>query len=145
MSGCPAEAAWADACCEGDVSQQPMCPHWAHRRRCTHHPLASSHSTHPVPLGGTEGSIPAISLIQLSLVTGLPAPCGAAAVSFGAVSGSHTWKRVSPGDDSRLISPWCLLTMMRKLRSSPKPVPSPTGLVVKNGSHIRAFISRGPP
>src|SRR5580704_7960277 len=68
MNGCPVAAAWADACWAGEVSQHPMCPHWAHRRRCTHHPWAASHSTHPVPLGGTDGSIPAVSLIDLSVV-----------------------------------------------------------------------------
>src|SRR5216683_6811719 len=61
MNGCPVSAACAVACCMGEVSQQPMCPHCAHRRRCTHQPPAASHSTQPSPLGGTEGSIPAIS------------------------------------------------------------------------------------
>jgi hypothetical protein len=48
------------------VSQQPIFPHCAHRRRWTHHPPTASHSAQPVPLGGTEGSIPAISLITFS-------------------------------------------------------------------------------
>src|SRR5260370_24391265 len=66
MNGCPVAVACAVACCMGEVSQQPMCPHWAHRRRCTHQPPAASHSTQPSPLGGTEGLIPALSssLIQ---------------------------------------------------------------------------------
>ena len=38
------------ACCDGEESQQPMWPHCAHRRRCTHQPPAASHSTQPVPL-----------------------------------------------------------------------------------------------
>jgi hypothetical protein len=63
MNGCPVAVAWALAYCMGEVSQQPMCPHCAHRRRWTHQPPAASHSTQPVLLGGTEGSIPAISLI----------------------------------------------------------------------------------
>src|SRR4051812_50204737 len=33
-----------------------MCPHCVQRRRWNHQPPASSHSTHPGPLGGTEGS-----------------------------------------------------------------------------------------
>ena len=33
-----------------------MCPHAAQRRRWTHQPPTASHSTHPVPLGGTVGS-----------------------------------------------------------------------------------------
>src|SRR5215472_15512688 len=33
-----------------------MCPHSAHRRRCSHQPPAASHSAQPVPLGGTAGS-----------------------------------------------------------------------------------------
>src|SRR5450755_2390601 len=77
MKGCPDSAACALACCMGEVSQHPMCPHWAHRRRCTHQPPAASHSTHPLPLGGTDVSMPAISLIQLSFAAGL-APAGLA-------------------------------------------------------------------
>ena len=46
------------ACWHGEVSQQPTWPHWAQRRRCTHHPAPASHSTQPGPLGGTVGSIP---------------------------------------------------------------------------------------
>src|SRR6266851_1003432 len=61
------------------------------------------------------------------------------------VSGSRTRNRVSPGDDSSVRSPWCLFTTMRHEMSSPSPVPSPTGLVVKNGSNIRFLISAGTP
>src|SRR6266567_9586058 len=67
MNGCPVAEACAVACCMGEVSQQPMCPHCAHRRRCTHQPPAASHSTQPSPLGGTDGSIPAISLMSALL------------------------------------------------------------------------------
>lgn len=60
MTGWPALRAWALACCEGDESQHPMCPHWAQRRRCTHHPGPSPlrHSRQPVPLGVAERLIP---------------------------------------------------------------------------------------
>jgi len=40
-----------DACWLGELSQQPMWPHSAHRRRCNHHPPEARHSTQPVPLG----------------------------------------------------------------------------------------------
>jgi hypothetical protein len=46
------------ACWFGDVSQQPMWPHLAQRRRCNHHWPAARHSTHPVPLGMARGSMP---------------------------------------------------------------------------------------
>ena len=110
-----------------------MCPHCAHRRRWTHQPPAASHSTQPVPLGGTEGSIPGISVIKLS------------SASSCAVIGSRTRNRVSPGTDTNDRSPWCLFTTIRQEISSPSPVPSPTGLVVKNGSNIRSRISGGTP
>src|ERR1700722_6244868 len=58
-----------------------------------------------------------------------------------AVMGRRTWKRVSPGADSTRRSPWCLLTTIRHAMSSPSPVPSPTGLVVKNGSKMRCCTS----
>ena len=47
--------------------------------------------------------------------------------------GRRTVKRVSPGADSAAISPLWWRTM-RQAMSSPRPVPSPTGLVVKKGS-----------
>src|SRR5215212_2418518 len=58
--------------------------------------------------------------------------------------GSRTLKLVSPGVESTRISPPCPLTMRRTM-SSPSPVPSPTPLVVKNGSKMRLFICRGIP
>ncbi len=42
-----------------ELSQQPICPQAAQRRRCTHQPCARRHSTHPVPLGTAVSSIPA--------------------------------------------------------------------------------------
>ena len=59
--------------------------------------------------------------------------------------GSRTWKRVSPGRDSTRRSPWCFFTTIRQAMSRPSPVPSPTGLVVKNGSKIRSLMSSGMP
>lgn len=60
MTGWPTVRAWALACCEGDESQHPMWPHWAQRRRCSHHPGPSPlrHSRHPVPLGVAARLIP---------------------------------------------------------------------------------------
>ena len=40
---------------------------------------------------------------------------------------------VCPGSDSTRRSPWCFSTTIRRARSRPRPVPSPNGLVVKNG------------
>src|SRR5215467_7991853 len=60
MTWCPVAFAWLVACCDGELSQQPMCPHIAHRRRCSHQPPAASHSAQPVPLGGTAGSMPSV-------------------------------------------------------------------------------------
>src|ERR1700722_18847090 len=59
MTGGPeAEAcACAVACLLIDWSQHPMWPHCAQRRRWSHQPPASRHSTQPVPLGGTSGSM----------------------------------------------------------------------------------------
>src|SRR3954453_6886801 len=51
MNGCVDSLACAVACCDGDVSQQPMWPHRAQRRRWNHQPPVASHSTQPVPLG----------------------------------------------------------------------------------------------
>src|ERR1700730_5620425 len=38
-----------------------MWPHWAHLRRCNHHPPRAKHSTQPVPLGLAAGLIPSLS------------------------------------------------------------------------------------
>src|SRR5262249_17386884 len=68
--GCPASRQCADACRASESSQHPMCPHAAHRRRCTHHPPAASHSTQPVPLGGTAGSTAVVMDASLPGVVG---------------------------------------------------------------------------
>lgn len=72
MMGCPVDRQCADACRASESSQHPMCPHAAHRRRCTHHPPSASHSTHPEPLGGTDGST-AASIVD-EPTDGLAAP-----------------------------------------------------------------------
>src|SRR6185437_7788055 len=61
MIGWPLRAACALACWDGEESQQPTWPHWAHRRRCTHQPPAASHSTHPGPDGVAAGSMPFVT------------------------------------------------------------------------------------
>src|SRR4051812_20257767 len=55
------EALCFEACWFGEVSQQPMCPHSTHRRRCNHHPFIAEHSTQPVPLGLTAVLMPSLS------------------------------------------------------------------------------------
>src|ERR1700728_4884155 len=57
MTLCCVVLAWAVACWLGEVSQHPMWPHCAQRRRCNHQPLLARHSSQPVPLGGTAGAI----------------------------------------------------------------------------------------
>ena len=47
----------------------------------------------------------------------------------------------SPGWVSTSIEPACCLTMMSWLMERPRPVPSPVGLVVKNGLNIFSFTS----
>src|SRR5262245_44911171 len=69
----------------------------------------------------------------------------------GPSRGSHTNTAVrgritlisvnSPGCVSTSIAPACCLTMMSWLMERPRPVPSPVGLVVKNGSNIFSFTS----
>jgi hypothetical protein len=72
MTGWPGNCACTVACCAGELSQQPMCPHWAHRRRCSHQPPVASHSTQPVPLGGIETSIPGVAFTVASPRIGVP-------------------------------------------------------------------------
>src|SRR5579871_410805 len=61
MTLCPVAAACLDACWLGELSQHPMCPHSAHRRRWNHHPLGDArHSTQPSPLGLEAGLIPCV-------------------------------------------------------------------------------------
>ena len=110
-------------------SQHPMWPHCAHRRRWNHQP--SSWRGTPRTRrrwAARSGRCPASSCVSTSSV-----------VRLGGSIGRRTWNRVSPGRDSTRRSPWCLLTTMRHEMSSPRPVPSPTSLVVKNGSKIRAL------
>src|SRR3954447_18812518 len=55
--GGPVASRSAVACLAIDESQQPTCPHCAHRRRWNHQPSLAVHSTQPSLLGGTEGSM----------------------------------------------------------------------------------------
>src|SRR5436309_697836 len=50
-----------------------------------------------------------------------------------------------PGSVATSMVPPCCLTMMSWLIDSPSPVPSPAGLVVKNGLNIFSFTSGGMP
>ncbi len=96
MSGWPVAAACALACWDGEVSQQPMCPHRAQRRRWNHQPPCSSHSAQPVPLGGTVTSIG--SAVTCTLL--FPPPgFRTRFVASGIASGTHTrkpWIRNDP-------------------------------------------------
>src|SRR5674536_58692 len=60
MTGCPDVIACPNACCNGELSQQPMWPHCAQRHKWYHQPVPcpASHSTHPAPLGSASGSTP---------------------------------------------------------------------------------------
>jgi hypothetical protein len=51
----------------------------------------------------------------------------------------------SPGCVATSIEPACCLTIMSWLMESPRPVPSPVGLVVKNGSNILSFTAGAMP
>src|SRR5262249_27834148 len=51
----------------------------------------------------------------------------------------------SPGCVSTSIDPPCCFTMISWLMERPSPVPSPAGLVVKNGLNIFSFTSAGMP
>src|ERR1700679_2957657 len=50
-----------------------------------------------------------------------------------------------PGSVSTAIEPACCFTTMSWLMERPSPVPSPAGLVVKNGLNIFSFTSGGMP
>src|SRR5262249_56437156 len=50
-----------------------------------------------------------------------------------------------PGSVSTSMDPPCCLTMMSWLMDKPSPVPSPAGLVVKNGLNIFSLNSVGIP
>jgi len=81
------------ACCEGDDSQQPMCPHAAQRRKCSHHPPAARQSTQPSPLGSALGSIGGISGTVLSRKSWWPA----AGHGHTTVSAGHDRASVASG------------------------------------------------
>ena len=51
----------------------------------------------------------------------------------------------NPGAVSTSMLPPCCLTMMSWLIERPSPVPSPVGLVVKNGLNIFSLTSSGMP
>ncbi len=51
----------------------------------------------------------------------------------------------SPGSVSTSMTPACCLTMMSWLIDRPSPVPSPAGLVVKNGLNILSLTSGAMP
>ena len=72
------------------------------------------------------------------LVHECPVPAAAPAV------GRNTRNSVRPGLDSTSISASLCVTRRRTM-SRPRPVPLPTGLVVKNGSKIRSRCSGGMP
>src|SRR4051794_10484959 len=59
--------------------------------------------------------------------------------------GSQTWNVVAPGADSTRMAPSWRSTTMRRAVSSPRPVPAPTPLVVKNGSKTRSTTSGAMP
>ena len=66
--------------------------------------------------------------------------------SLAALRGSTILNSVnSPSSVSTSMVPECCLTMMSWLSESPRPVPSPAGFVVKNGSNILSRTSRGMP
>src|ERR1700689_309108 len=75
MIGWPVLALCFDACWFGELSQQPMWPHSAHRRRCSPHPSVARHSTQPVPLGFTFKLIPSRSLFMLPTPPRLTKSC----------------------------------------------------------------------
>src|SRR5579864_38975 len=59
MIGCLVAAACLDACWLGELSEHPMWPHSAQRRRGTQQPFGvARHSTHTVPLGFEAVLIP---------------------------------------------------------------------------------------
>src|SRR5277367_4543682 len=86
----------------------------------------------------------------------LPAPAAgiiaAGVIAAGIIApgiiapGNVTMNSVNaPGSVSTSKVPPCCLTTMSKLKDRPRPVPSPAGLVVKNGSKIFALTSLGIP
>ena len=64
--GWPVLALCFEACWFGELSQQPIRPHSAHLRRCSHQPPVAKQSTQPVPVGFAVGLIPSLKLHALS-------------------------------------------------------------------------------
>src|ERR1700720_3012432 len=91
MMGCLVSRQCADACLANESSQHPMCPHAAQRRKCTHQPPIASHSTHPAPLGGTEGSMAALMQASLPVLERIPTRLQTAQCRFESDWGH--WKR----------------------------------------------------
>jgi hypothetical protein len=66
IMGWPVLALYFEACWFGELSQQPIRPHSAHLRRCSHHPPVAKQSTQPVPVGFAVGLMPSLKLHGLS-------------------------------------------------------------------------------
>src|ERR671916_3452659 len=68
MMGWPVERAWAEACRFGELSQQPVCPHDWHIRRCTHQLPLARHSSQPAMLSGSSVTWMLSRCQQLALI-----------------------------------------------------------------------------
>jgi hypothetical protein len=64
-----------EACWFGELSQQPIRPHSAHLRRCSHQPPVAKQSTQPVPVGFAFGLIPSLKLHGLSFLNCTQTDC----------------------------------------------------------------------
>ena len=73
--GWPVLALCFEACWFGELSQQPICPHAAHLRRCSHHPPVAKQSTQPVPVGFAVGLMPSLKLHGLSCLISTQTDC----------------------------------------------------------------------
>ena len=73
-----------------------------------------------------------------------PGAASASVCSAGAAGNSREKTAPFPGSLVTLTSPPCSRTMPSTI-ASPRPVPTPAGLVVKNGSKIREAIAGGMP
>ena len=127
------QAAWSHAArrtahlrsCEGMCrnSRPPSCSCAMARYRC------QGESTHS-RLKPRRSDLSSVRLgNRRAAITQLPYSTAA-----GSWMGSLTTKRVLPGCEVRAIVPPCFWAMMLWLMFSPKPVPAPGDLVVKNGS-----------
>src|SRR5262249_54464404 len=88
-----------------------------------------------------------ICLIDIGRHLGFhPLPALACSLPWILERGRTTRNSVNaPGSVSTSIAPPCCLTMMSWLIDSPRPVPSPAGLVVKKGLNIFSFTCDGMP